>query len=100
MSWSGSASRRPRRGATCGFSNGKAWPSPATAGRPIRVHLTGGRLRGASYELVGSAAAQTLQGLNVDVAFIGVNGISVERGLTTFNEEGAEIKRAMGYAAP
>jgi len=65
----------------------------------IRVHLTGGRLRGASYELVGSAAAQTLQGLNVDVAFIGVNGISVERGLTTFNEEEAEINRAMVYAA-
>ncbi len=65
----------------------------------IRVHLTGGRLRGASYELVGSAAAQTLQGLNVDVAFIGVNGISVERGLTTHNEEEAEINRAMVYAA-
>lgn len=65
----------------------------------IRVHLTGGRLRGASYELVGAAAAQALQGLNVDVAFIGVNGISVERGLTTFNEEEAEINRAMVYAA-
>lgn len=65
----------------------------------IRVHLTGGRLRGASYELVGSAAAQTLQGLNVDVAFIGVNGISVERGLTTVNEEEAEVNRAMVYAA-
>src|SRR3990172_2605522 len=176
MSWSGSASRRPRRGAACGFSNGKDWPTAPTAGggppesslyeasflererayiaqkrrialaavvlvrdaqtialtggtttaavaralrgrevvvvtnavniamelarEPrIRVHLTGGRLRGASYELVGSAAAQTLQGLNVDVAFIGVNGISVERGLTTFNEEEAEINRAMVYAA-
>jgi len=65
----------------------------------IRVHLTGGRLRGASYELVGSAAAQALHGLNVDVAFIGVNGISAERGLTTHNEEEAEINRAMVYAA-
>mgnify|MGYP005858193039 CR=1 FL=1 len=65
----------------------------------IRVHLTGGRLRGASYELVGASAAQSLQGLNVDVAFIGVNGISVERGLTTHNEEEAEINRAMVYAA-
>lgn len=65
----------------------------------IRVHLTGGRLRGASYELVGAAAAQALQGLNVDVAFIGVNGIAVERGLTTFNEEEAEVNRAMVYAA-
>src|SRR5574341_340210 len=65
----------------------------------IRVHLTGGRLRGSSYELVGGAATQALQGLNVDVAFIGVNGISVERGLTTHNEEEAEINRAMVDAA-
>lgn len=65
----------------------------------IRMHLTGGRLHGSSYELVGAAAAQTLQGLNVDVAFIGVNGISVERGLTTHNEEEAEINRAMVDAA-
>jgi len=65
----------------------------------IRVHLTGGRLRGASYELVGAAATQSLQGINVDVAFVGVNGISVERGLTTHNEEEAEINRAMVYAA-
>jgi len=65
----------------------------------IRVHLTGGRLRGSSYELVGPAAAQALQGLNVDLSFIGVNGISVMRGLTTFNEEEAEVNRAMVYAA-
>lgn len=65
----------------------------------IRVHLTGGRMRGPSYELVGAAAAQALQGLNVDVAFIGVNGVSVERGLTTVNEEEAEVNRAMAYAA-
>jgi len=65
----------------------------------IRVHLTGGRLRGSSYELVGAAAAQALQGLNVDLAFIGVNGASVPRGLTTFNEEEAEVNRAMVYAA-
>jgi len=65
----------------------------------IRVHLTGGRFRGTSYELVGAAATQSLQGLNVDVAFVGVNGISVERGLTTHNEEEAEINRAMVYAA-
>jgi len=65
----------------------------------IRVHLTGGRLRGTSYELVGAAAASSLQGLNVDLAFIGVNGVSVERGLTTYNEEEAEVNRAMVYAA-
>ncbi|MDQ7843528.1 MAG: DeoR/GlpR family DNA-binding transcription regulator [Armatimonadota bacterium] len=64
-----------------------------------RVHLTGGRLRGSSYELVGPAAAQALQGLNVDLAFIGVNGVSVARGLTTFNEEEAEVNRAMTAAA-
>ncbi len=64
-----------------------------------RVYLTGGRLRGASYELVGSAASQALQGLNVDLAFIGVNGISAARGLTTFNEEEAEVNRAMAQAA-
>jgi len=65
----------------------------------IRIHLTGGRLRATSYELVGPAAVQALQGLNVDVAFIGVSGISVERGPTTINEEEAEVNRAMVLAA-
>lgn len=62
------------------------------------MHLTGGRLRGSSYELVGPAAAHALHGLNVDLAFIGVNGVSVARGLTTFNEEEAEVNRAMTAA--
>jgi DeoR/GlpR family transcriptional regulator of sugar metabolism len=64
-----------------------------------RIHLTGGRLRAPSYELVGPAAVQALQGLNVEVAFIGVSGISVERGPTTLNEEEAEVNRAMVNAA-
>lgn len=65
----------------------------------VRVHLTGGRLRGPSYELVGAAALHSLTGFTVDVACVGVNGVSVDRGLTTFSDEEAEVNRAMVHAA-
>src|SRR5499427_2174126 len=49
----------------------------------IEVIVTGGRLRGTTYALVGSLADENLRGLHVDKLFIGGNGLTVANGLTT-----------------
>jgi DeoR family transcriptional regulator of aga operon len=45
--------------------------------------VTGGISRSQSYELVGPWAERTLLGLNMSIAFVGVDGISADGGLTT-----------------
>lgn len=61
----------------------------------LRVIVTGGELSGAWFALVGPAAIQSAQELFVDKAFIGVDGIHPEHGLTTNYPEQAAIHRAM-----
>lgn len=66
------------------------------ATRPnITVHLLGGRVRGRTMATVDAWAARLLADTFVDVAFMGANGISVERGLTTPDVAEAGVKRAM-----
>src|SRR5262249_11664215 len=60
---------------------------------------TGGRLRPTTLELVGPLAEQTLREVYVDKAFIGVNGLSAESGMTTHDETEAVIGRIMIRAA-
>ncbi len=68
----------------------------ALASRPaITVHLIGGRVRGRTLATVDTWALSTLTALNVDVAVLGTNGISVERGLTTPDLAEAGVKAAM-----
>jgi DeoR family transcriptional regulator, fructose operon transcriptional repressor len=68
----------------------------ALASRPaMTVHLVGGRVRGRTLATVDTWALQVLAGLNVDVAVLGTNGISVERGLTTPDLAEAGVKAAM-----
>ncbi|PXY22864.1 DeoR/GlpR family DNA-binding transcription regulator [Prauserella muralis] len=65
------------------------------ATRPnITLMLLGGRLRSRTLATVDSWALHALSEIFVDVAFIGTNGISVERGLTTPDPAEAVIKRA------
>ncbi|WP_410599336.1 DeoR/GlpR family DNA-binding transcription regulator [Amycolatopsis sp. lyj-90] len=67
----------------------------ALANRPgITLMLVGGRLRGHTMASVDSWALDTLKDTYVDVAFIGANGLSVERGLTTPDTAEAMVKRA------
>jgi DeoR family transcriptional regulator of aga operon len=61
----------------------------------LKLIVTGGVARSASYELVGTLADATLRGLNVDIAFVGVDGVDAERGLTTQNEVEAATNRAL-----
>lgn len=65
----------------------------------ITVLLLGGRLRGRTLAAVDDWALRPLADLYVDVAFMGTNGCSVERGLTTPDQAEAAVKRAMIAAA-
>ena len=65
------------------------------AGLPgVEVTVTGGTLRG-TLELIGPLAEQSLPNLFVDMAFIGVDGLTVEHGLTTYNQAEAQTNRTM-----
>jgi DeoR family fructose operon transcriptional repressor len=65
-------------------------------GRPnLTVLLLGGRVRRTTLAAVDSWALTALADTYVDVAFVGTNGVSVERGLTTPDPAEAAVKRAM-----
>jgi DeoR family fructose operon transcriptional repressor len=55
----------------------------------------GGRVRGRTLAAVDIWAMRALEETFVDVAFMGTNGFSVERGLTTPDSTEAAVKRAM-----
>lgn len=65
----------------------------------LNVLLLGGRVRGRTLATVDDWALRPLQDIYVDVAFLGTNGCSVERGLTTPDPAEAAVKRAMIGAA-
>jgi DeoR family fructose operon transcriptional repressor len=70
------------------------------AARPnLTVHLVGGRVRGRTLATVDQAALAYLRSVFVDVAFLGTNGFSVERGLTTPDPAEAAVKAALIAAA-
>jgi DeoR family transcriptional regulator of aga operon len=60
----------------------------------LRLVVTGGVARPESYELVGPLADATLDGLNNDVVFVGVDGAS-GAGMTTHHEVEAHTNRRM-----
>ena len=70
-----------------------------TARPNVTVLTIGGRVRGRTLAMVDSWALRVLADTFVDVAFIGTNGVSVERGLTTPDVAEAAVKRAMLGAA-
>jgi DeoR family fructose operon transcriptional repressor len=65
----------------------------------ITVLLIGGKVRGRTQAAVDAWALQALADSYVDVAFIGTNGITTERGLTTPDTTESAVKRAMIRAA-
>lgn len=70
------------------------------AGRPnITLHLVGGTVRGRTLAAVGSWALAALTQIHADVVFLGTNGVTVERGLTTPDLAEAQVKRALVAAA-
>ena len=65
----------------------------------ITLLLIGGRVRGRTLATVDAWATHALAGTFVDVAFMGTNGISAARGLTTPDQTEAATKTAMVAAA-
>jgi DeoR family transcriptional regulator of aga operon len=61
----------------------------------LKLVVTGGVARSQSYELVGPIAEAGLEGLNLDMAFLAVDGISPRAGLTTHHEIEAHTDRAL-----
>ncbi|MCR6690731.1 DeoR/GlpR family DNA-binding transcription regulator [Cellulomonas sp.] len=65
----------------------------------ITLHLVGGNVRGRTLAAVGPWALRELADIHADVAFVGTNGLSVERGLSTPDVAEAAVKRALVEAA-
>jgi DeoR family galactitol utilization operon repressor len=61
----------------------------------LRLLLTGGQFHAESESLVGYGALRTIADFNVRRAFIGTDGFTAERGLTTQFADGADVIRAM-----
>jgi DeoR family transcriptional regulator of aga operon len=61
----------------------------------LKLVVLGGVARPESYELVGPIAEATLAGLNLDLVFLGVDGITAEAGCTTHHEVEASTNRAL-----
>ncbi len=61
----------------------------------LQITMTGGEFRRATESMVGPIALETIDKLNVRLAFVGTDGFSVERGMSTHLVEGAEIVKAM-----
>ncbi|NTW39971.1 MAG: DeoR/GlpR transcriptional regulator [Cellulomonadaceae bacterium] len=70
------------------------------ATRPnITLHLLGGTVRGRTLASVGTWAERAMQDVFADVAFLGINGLTVEQGLTTPDLAEAAVKRALVASA-
>ena len=61
----------------------------------LKLIVTGGVIRSESYELSGPIAEASLTGLNLNVAFIGVDGIDAQAGCTTHHEVEAHTNAVM-----
>lgn len=65
----------------------------------VTLHMLGGIVRGITLAAVGEWALRNIQDVSVDVTFLGINGITRDRGLTTPDLTEALIKRALAKAA-
>jgi len=65
----------------------------------IEFMMLGGRVRSLTGAAVGQWTTDALKGMSIDVAFIGTNGFSVDRGFTTPDQAESAAKRAMVTAA-
>jgi DeoR family transcriptional regulator of aga operon len=62
------------------------------AGSPgLRVFVAGGEMRASSQESVGHSAEAFLSSCNIDVAFLGVDGVDAVAGCTNYDPAGARV---------
>jgi DeoR/GlpR family transcriptional regulator of sugar metabolism len=67
----------------------------ALAESDAHVIVTGGELRGRTFELVGPLAEPVAAQVHLDIMFVGVDGMSPEGGLTTHNPIEARVNRVL-----
>jgi DeoR family transcriptional regulator of aga operon len=65
----------------------------------VKIVVTGGVARRQSYELVGSLVSNSLSEMALDVAILGVDGLSAQFGATTLHEGEAEVSQEFGKVA-
>lgn len=61
----------------------------------IQVVVIGGVMRNKSFELCGPLAERTIEHVNIEKLFMGVDGISLEQGITTYSELEAQTGRML-----
>ena len=81
------------------LTNSLAICKEISANEGIEVMVLGGTLRRQSASLVGPWVAEVLQRVRVDKAFVGVNGLSADFGLSSPNPFTAESRKAILAAA-
>lgn len=65
----------------------------------VKIVVTGGIARRQSYELVGSLVGAALRDVALDLAILGVDGLSAQFGATTLHEGEAEVSREFARVA-
>jgi len=65
----------------------------------LNLTVVGGEFRGSSESFVGPQALEAVERFNCKMAFLGTDGFSLERGLTTHLIEGAEMVKVMAAHA-
>lgn len=65
----------------------------------LQITVVGGEFRSATESFIGPIALDTIRRFNVKIAFLGTDGFSIERGLSTHLVEGAEMAKAMAACA-
>jgi len=70
------------------FSYARMYPN-------LQITMVGGEFRRPTESMVGPIALETIARVNARLAFVGTDGFSLERGMTTHLIEGAEIVKAM-----
>jgi len=81
------------------LTNSVAAAAVLTTHPGVTLYLLGGRVRGVTGAAVGDWATEALADVVVDVAIMGTNGMSVDRGLTTPDQAEARVKHAMVESA-
>lgn len=61
----------------------------------LQVVVIGGVMRGKSYELCGPLAEKTIEHLNIGKMFLGIDGLTLEQGPTTYSELEAQTARTL-----
>ena len=61
----------------------------------IRLVITGGELRYEEFSLVGPFAQRSFQEFRVDKAFLGAGGLDMHNGLTDYNQQDIQVKKAL-----